>query len=637
MDVITFLLSKKYTDSVALHGVAINYPQIDSGNQHWKIFNPATNTYIDTGCVARGVSPRIDGATKNWLLWDDNTNAYVSSGVLAQGQDGYTPQKGVDYFDGVDGRQIELTNDGANLKWRYMGDAAWNTIIAIANITGKDGESPVLRVNNGVLQWKYQNDAAWQNLYTFPQEVTQSDIENAIRNHNEDETAHGIDEIKKESITDTEIQKWVRDNFVPLAGGEDSDISEVLTGSASWIRVGCKGYGNPLFFDIVVDPDTDDFMQKVKEFNDNVRRISNIQLGAGLFKLNAVIPASGNNLDNPAYSFATGILRGIKRHDANDNLADCTVIQIERPVGVFFSEISDLTLSIHNYDGANTGGQIFSASRVVVLRKCLETKNVGFYVGQMLSYAPDQAGTALGIFSFEQSRCVNRNAVVYMGDIGSTVTNPNSYFYGHTRPVIWGGYLFTHTRTNWDNSYIRVGDFYTANRGVGIFGYPVSSNNNTGLRIEGQMTDKVRDKNTNQSVAFRIFSSRSIMNCHIVGRFFLQGIASTGNITGGDDYKGNFIVQLTAGSVFYTPSNADYSVNPWVLCVVDRMSSARNQWVKGYWLDCSQAVLDVSDALVPPLQIILDNSSQDVDGMVYRAVPQQGNSAVEVTPFVALN
>jgi hypothetical protein len=168
MDIVTFILSKNYTDSVALNGVPINYPQIDPGNQHWKIFNPSSNSYVDTGVVARGVSPKIDGATKNWLVWNESTNAFVDSNILAQGKDGYTPVKGVDYFDGIDGKQIELTNDGTALKWRYMGDAAWVNIIAIADITGTDGESPVLRVYNGVLQYKFPNESVWHNLYTFP-------------------------------------------------------------------------------------------------------------------------------------------------------------------------------------------------------------------------------------------------------------------------------------------------------------------------------------------------------------------------------------------------------------------------------------------------------------------------------------
>jgi hypothetical protein len=42
-----------------------------------------------------------------------------------QGDDGYTPQKGVDYSDGNDGREIEMSVQVGWLCWRYVGDVAW--------------------------------------------------------------------------------------------------------------------------------------------------------------------------------------------------------------------------------------------------------------------------------------------------------------------------------------------------------------------------------------------------------------------------------------------------------------------------------------------------------------------------------
>jgi hypothetical protein len=50
------------------------------------------------------------GANGNWYEYDKDTKAFVDSGVKAQGvngmdgKDGYTPQKGIDYFDGADGQ-----------------------------------------------------------------------------------------------------------------------------------------------------------------------------------------------------------------------------------------------------------------------------------------------------------------------------------------------------------------------------------------------------------------------------------------------------------------------------------------------------------------------------------------------------
>lgn len=58
---------------------------------------------VDTGIKARGedgdngVTPHI-GANGNWYIGE------IDTGVTAQGADGYTPQKGVDYTDGTDGK-----------------------------------------------------------------------------------------------------------------------------------------------------------------------------------------------------------------------------------------------------------------------------------------------------------------------------------------------------------------------------------------------------------------------------------------------------------------------------------------------------------------------------------------------------
>jgi hypothetical protein len=43
---------KKYVDSVALNGVAVNYPQVVNGT--WQVFDPSANAYIDTGINAQG-------------------------------------------------------------------------------------------------------------------------------------------------------------------------------------------------------------------------------------------------------------------------------------------------------------------------------------------------------------------------------------------------------------------------------------------------------------------------------------------------------------------------------------------------------------------------------------------------------
>ena len=64
------------------------------------------------------------------------------------GIDGTNGRDGVDGKDGKDGqnassgdsRKIELKNDGTNVCWRYEGDSEWQTLISLADITGKDGK-----------------------------------------------------------------------------------------------------------------------------------------------------------------------------------------------------------------------------------------------------------------------------------------------------------------------------------------------------------------------------------------------------------------------------------------------------------------------------------------------------------------
>lgn len=46
---------------------------------------------------------------------------------------------GVDGSDGTNGREIELSNDGTNIRWRYVGDTGWNVLISVAAITGPQG------------------------------------------------------------------------------------------------------------------------------------------------------------------------------------------------------------------------------------------------------------------------------------------------------------------------------------------------------------------------------------------------------------------------------------------------------------------------------------------------------------------
>lgn len=65
MDLITLALAikkaKNYTDAAALVGVPVNYPEVDAVTGTWKVFDPVTDAYIDTGIVAHGTDGQ-DGA-----------------------------------------------------------------------------------------------------------------------------------------------------------------------------------------------------------------------------------------------------------------------------------------------------------------------------------------------------------------------------------------------------------------------------------------------------------------------------------------------------------------------------------------------------------------------------------------------
>lgn len=65
---------------------------------------------------------------------------------------------------GENGREIELEQDGTYIKWRYVGDATWTNLIAVADLEGTDGREVLLQANTEYIQWKYDTDVVWTNL-----------------------------------------------------------------------------------------------------------------------------------------------------------------------------------------------------------------------------------------------------------------------------------------------------------------------------------------------------------------------------------------------------------------------------------------------------------------------------------------
>lgn len=177
VDIITFVLAKKYTNAVALNGVPVQHPRINLTTRHWEIFNPSINGYVDTGIIAEGkdgIIPHIENG--NWFIGTVNT------GISAQGEKGEPGPRGERGGKGDDGRSIEITNDGMRIKWRYVGDTDWTIIVPLSDLkgiagdqglpgkAGTNGETPEMRMSPDVpntLQYKFPSQNYWTNLFTF--------------------------------------------------------------------------------------------------------------------------------------------------------------------------------------------------------------------------------------------------------------------------------------------------------------------------------------------------------------------------------------------------------------------------------------------------------------------------------------
>lgn len=107
---------------------------------------PGTNG--TNGVDGKSVEIQNNGTYIQWRLIGDVTwNNIVTLASLkgadgANGADGApgTPgTNGTNGVDGTDGREIELNNDGTNIRWRYVGDVTWNNLASIASLTGPAG------------------------------------------------------------------------------------------------------------------------------------------------------------------------------------------------------------------------------------------------------------------------------------------------------------------------------------------------------------------------------------------------------------------------------------------------------------------------------------------------------------------
>lgn len=89
--------------------------------------------------------PRI-GENGNWFGWDAAAGAYVDTGKPSRGEDGedgYTPQKGVDYFDGKDGEDGYTPVKGKDY---FDGNPGYTPVKGKDYYDGMDGISPTVEV-----------------------------------------------------------------------------------------------------------------------------------------------------------------------------------------------------------------------------------------------------------------------------------------------------------------------------------------------------------------------------------------------------------------------------------------------------------------------------------------------------------
>lgn len=86
------------------------------------------------------------GENGNWYGWDAEQGAYVDTGKPSRGEDGedgYTPQKGVDYFDGKDGEDGYTPVKGKDY---FDGDPGYTPVKGKDYFDGEDGVSPSVEV-----------------------------------------------------------------------------------------------------------------------------------------------------------------------------------------------------------------------------------------------------------------------------------------------------------------------------------------------------------------------------------------------------------------------------------------------------------------------------------------------------------
>jgi hypothetical protein len=124
--------------------------------------------------------------------------------------------------DGEDGREIELQAGETHIQWRYVGDAAWTDLVALAEITGADGREVELQASATHIQWRYSGTASWTNLVALSELIGPP----------------GPDGIVPATLTYTtaSLAANASEDFT-IAGGDAFQLLSIESSRPAWVRI----------------------------------------------------------------------------------------------------------------------------------------------------------------------------------------------------------------------------------------------------------------------------------------------------------------------------------------------------------------------------------------------------------------
>lgn len=150
-----------------------------------------TITAAEIQQIAAEVKKELAAESKELSQFEEVTSlANVSSlpGIQQSGATMKLVRVALEVLKGVDGKNIELTASQTAIQWRYVGESAWNTLVDLSLLKGPKGDTGgigpqgetgatgatgpqgepgkkvMLRKGSTGIEWKYDGDASWQTL-----------------------------------------------------------------------------------------------------------------------------------------------------------------------------------------------------------------------------------------------------------------------------------------------------------------------------------------------------------------------------------------------------------------------------------------------------------------------------------------